>query len=79
MKKKTIGSARSVNIISSLKLSIGNDLRLQCDGGVERGAPGDGEGTPEMRGGRVFEQTVDRGDVPPNLGMIFLGIAEEQG
>jgi coproporphyrinogen III oxidase len=53
-------------------VDVSNDLRLQCDGSVERGAPGGGERTPQMRDGRVFEQAVDRGDVTGDFGMIFL-------
>jgi hypothetical protein len=60
-------------------VDVSDDLGLQCDGGVERGAPGGGERTPQMRDGWVSEQAVDRGDVTPDFGVILLGIADEQG
>src|SRR5271154_6870461 len=44
-------------------VDVGDDLGLQCDGGVERGASGGGERTPQMRDGCVFDHAVDRSDV----------------
>jgi hypothetical protein len=60
-------------------VDTGDDLRLLRYGGVERRTPGGGERAPEMCNSRVFEQAVDRGDVTRDLGVIFLGIADEQG